>query len=252
MTPSRPNTRAIGSSAAVRWAKSEASPTVMCASSQITTPAGGCNRGRPAEYEQRPVAHAAHNHPARPAGRGRRQLEREGGGHAAQHGGREQPRDREREQHAARDHRGQQQRAARGAAREKCCAQKDQQREASVARRKRVGQNGDQALARRVNDAAAGHAAGVAAKAHAHARVQNGCERLVYPQVEASKKESRLCDRTDNRIRRSDIWCIIPVRRHLAVVDPRAPQPAPRLRNHLHALLREGLHPAHGIKLHQA
>lgn len=85
----------------------------------------------------------------------------------------------EREQHAACDDRGQQQGARPRRAGKKDRAEEDQQREAPVAGGERVGEHGDQTLARGVDDAAADNTAGVASKPHAHAWVQSGCDSFV-------------------------------------------------------------------------
>ena len=134
---------------------------------------------RAAQYEQRAVEQAAHDHLADLRRAVGRQLEHKRGRHAFEHGRGQQARGRQRQSHAAGDHRGQQQCAARSAVREKGRAQEDQQRETPVARRERIGEHGDQPLAGRVDDAAAGDAAGVASKPHAHAWVKSECDSFV-------------------------------------------------------------------------
>ena len=165
--------REAGSSAAVSWAKQRARPPAVEVA-RAARSAHACRRGdrrRPAEHEQRPVAHAAHDHPPHLRRRGRAGSssvnERR---HAAQHGGGEQPRGRQREQaRSPRPPRSARSAPPRGAARAKTpCTGTPAAGTARVHGANAVGQHGDQPLARRVDDAAAGHAAGVAAKAHAH------------------------------------------------------------------------------------
>ena len=118
--------------------------------------------------EQRPVAHAAHDNAPDLRHAVRRQLERKRHRLPAQNRCRENARHEQRQANTCRDDAGQHQRAACRAAREEHRAQENKQRKPSVARRKAVGEDGNQPLPRRVDDAAATYAAGVAPEAHAH------------------------------------------------------------------------------------
>ena len=150
-------------------------------------PSGRGDRCRPTQDEQGTVEYTAQDDPADLRRTVGGQLEGEGGGHPFQYRRGEQAGGGEREQHAACDDRGQQQGAAGGAAGKKDRAEEDQQREAPVAGGERVGEHGDQTLARGVDDAAADNTAGVASKPHAHAWGKRGCElfvRFLYSEKE--------------------------------------------------------------------
>ena len=133
----------------------------------------GHRRG-PAQHEQRAVEDGADDdlsHLGRPVGR---QLQREGGGHPLENGFRQQTGDQQGHAHAQQDDQGQPQGREEGGGEtarrthEEHGDDGDQGGKPAVAGDEVVGYSGDEPLSRRIDDAAAHHAGGVAAEAHAH------------------------------------------------------------------------------------
>ena len=137
-------------------------------------PRRGGDHHRPAQHEHRPVQHRADDHLPHPGAAVGGQLQGEGGGHALEHRGRQQPGDLEGEKHPQHDHTGKQQGGQQRPPRSAAGAHKkhgddgDEGGKAAVAGHKVVGQHGDEPLPRGVDDTAAHHPGGVAAKAHGH------------------------------------------------------------------------------------
>lgn len=133
---------------------------------------GRHRRGAP-EHEERPVEQRADEHLPElrhPVGR---QLQQKGRGLPGQQRAAQERRHREAHDEAQRQERRRPQRSQKAPSRAAPASQKearerDQRRKAAVAGRQRVGQHGDQPLALAGDDAAAGHARGVAAEAHHH------------------------------------------------------------------------------------
>ena len=140
-------------------------------------PDHGSRRGRrqtgSAQYKNRPVQQRTHQHLAELGLAVRWQFQRKGGRHTPQNGMRQQTGHGECDKNAQQDQPQQQQgrtdRMAQPAAGgEKQGNTGDHGGESAVAGDKVVGENGDQPFPRGVDNAAAGHAGGVAAEAHAH------------------------------------------------------------------------------------
>lgn len=135
---------------------------------------GDC--GGSAQHKQRTVEDRAHENGTDLRFAVRRQLKREGGGHAAQPCDGEQPRDGERHADSQEDRKrqeeGGQKRGAEAASDsgEENGDQRNQRRKSAVAGDKAVGQDGQQSFPGGVDDPAAGHSGGVAAEPHGHAQ----------------------------------------------------------------------------------
>lgn len=135
--------------------------------------------GRPRQHKQRAVERGAHQHPADLRDAIGRQLQREGRWNAAQQRFGQEPGGGERHSYAQQDGGGEQQGGAARSCRpcEKHADHRRKHGEAAVAGDERVGQNGDQPLARAVDDPAPDYPRRIAPKAHAHGWLITECER---------------------------------------------------------------------------
>ena len=144
-------------------------------------PCGRSDSCRPRQDEQRPVQHRADDDATDLRHAVRRQLQCKGGRHAAQQGFGQDFRHQQGRCDAADNGSSQKQRREHRTARTHChtvlraapvCKKHgqngNQRRETPVAGNQTVGQDRQHALARGVDDAAAGNACGVAAETHAH------------------------------------------------------------------------------------